>query len=227
MVAHNKKKPMFEGVRLLLCGDPGFPSHRTYAPHFPERLWYRGSFLEKDVLSVAIVGSRECTELGARRAFRLAKELAEAGITVISGLAKGIDGAAHRGALAGGGRTLAVLGTGLNKIYPKEHEGLARDIERQGALLSQFDPDYAGSRGGRNFLKRNVVVAGLSEVLVVVEAKEKSGSLSAVRAALAQERPVGLLRSLVESEEWARKLVEVGLAFVVEGVGDILGRVGL
>ena len=77
MVAHNKKKPMFEGVRLLLCGDPGFPSHRTYAPHFPERLWYRGSFLEKDVLSVAIVGSRECTELGARRAFRLAKELGD------------------------------------------------------------------------------------------------------------------------------------------------------
>ena len=176
---------------------------------------------------MAVVGSRECTELGARRAFRLAKELAEAGITVMSGLAKGIDGSAHRGALAGGGRTLAVLGTGLNKIYPKEHEGLARDIERQGALLSQFDPDYTGSRGGRNFLKRNVVVAGLSEVLVVVEAKEKSGSLSAVRAALAQERPVGLLRSLVESEEWARKLVEVGLAFVVEGVGDILGRVGL
>lgn len=235
MVVQEEKKPMFEGGRLLVIGDPGFPLERTYAPRFPERIWYRGTFRKCDALGVAVVGSRSCTELGAKRAFRFSKELAESGVTVISGLARGIDGAAHRGALAGGGRTLAVLGTGLNRIYPQEHEDLARMIERQGALLSQFasdsvtsrSPNYSGSRGGRNFLKRNVVVAGLAQVLVVVEAKERSGSLSAVRAAIAQERPVGLLWSLVESELWAQKLVQSGMAFVVKSVDDVMGRLEL
>lgn len=224
MVAQNQKRPLFEGIRTILCGDPGFPANRPYLPKFPQRLSYRGTLKESDTIAVGVVGSRNCSELGAKRAFRLSSELAESGVTVVSGLAKGIDGAAHRGALAGGGRTLAVLGTGLNRIYPYEHEPLALEIESQGALISQFKQDYSGSRGGRNFLKRNIVVAGLSQVLVVVEAKERSGSLSTVRAALAQERPVGLMRSLVESQAWAGKLVQSGLAFVVDSVDDVLGR---
>lgn len=227
MVAQNQKKPMYKEHRLLVCGNPGFPKNRTYHPKFPDRLWYRGTFKSCDYVAVSVVGSRACTELGEKRAFRLSKELAQAGVTVVSGLAKGIDGAAHRGALAGGGRTLAILGTGLNKIYPYEHKPLALAIQNQGAIISQFLSDFSGFRGGRNFMQRNMVVAGLSQVLVAVEGRERSGTTAAVKDALAQERPVGLLRSLVESEGWAHNLVQSGQAFVVNTLDDVMRRVEL
>jgi DNA processing protein len=176
---------------------------------------------------VGIVGSRACSDLGEKRSLRLSFELAKEGVTVVSGLAEGVDGAAHRGALKGGGRTLAVLGTGLKHIYPYEHEELGRAVTQRGALVSQFDdPRFSGYRNGRNFLKRNAVIAAFSRVVVVVEAKKRSGSLSTVRAALAQGKPVGLLRSLVESERWAAELARSPEVFVVENTADILERVG-
>ena len=139
------------------------------------------------------------------------------------GLALGIDAAAHRGALSVGGRTLAVVGTGLHHLYPQEHQDLAQEIERAGALVSQFQLDFPGSR--YSFLKRNYVLSGMAQVLVVVEGQAQSGTTSAVRGALTQGRSVGLCAQLVQAQDWARVLIETGQAFTVHSVDDILRRV--
>jgi len=219
--------PLFEGIRKVVYGDPDFPRHLTSAPNVPISLFYKGELKESDAVSVAVVGSRLASPAGKRRAHRLAAELVGAGVTVVSGLAEGIDGAAHRGALAAGGRTIAVMGTGLNHIYPQTHEELFSQIIGQGAAFSQFDPGFTGYRSGRNFLQRNHVLVGMAQVLVVVEAKERSGSAAAIRVAISQGRPVGLLRSLVEGEAWAAQLADSGQAFVVAGTEDVVRRVEL
>ena len=233
MVKQQKQRPQlgWERIREVHYGDPLFPRHLMGLPHVPIRLYYMGELRFSDACSVAIIGSRRSSEEGRKRAYRLSAELASAGVTVVSGLAEGIDGAAHRGALAAGGRTLAVMGTGLNHVFPQEHEGLFSQIIEQGAVLSQFAPQFAGYRGGRNFLQRNHILVGMSQLVVVVEAEERSGTAAAVRVALKQGRPVGLLRSLVESEDpacgWAAQLVEMGQAFVVAEAEDVVKRVSL
>jgi DNA processing protein len=219
--------PIFEGIRKVVYGDPLFPRHLTSVPNVPISLFYKGELQESDSISVAVVGSRRASSEGKKRACRLAAELVGAGVTVVSGLAEGIDGAAHRGALAAGGRTIAVMGTGLNHIYPQTHEELFSQIIQQGAALSQFVPGFTGYRSGRNFLQRNHVLVGMAQVLVVVEAEERSGSASAIRAALDFGRPVGLLRSLVETKAWAAQLVDSGRAFPVTDTEDVVRRVEL
>ena len=217
--------PMFEGIRKVVYGDPLFPRHLTSVPHVPISLFYKGELRESDSISVAVVGSRRASSAGKKRAYRLAAELVGAGVTIVSGLAEGIDGAAHRGALAAGGRTIVVMGTGLNHVYPQVHEELFSQIIDQGAAVSQFAPGFTGYRGGRNFLQRNHVLVGMAQVLIVVEAQQRSGSAAAIRVALEQGRPVGLLRSLVEAEAWAAQLVDSGRAFVVAGTEDVMRRV--
>jgi DNA processing protein len=232
--------PMFEGIRKVVYGDPLFPRHLTSVPNVPISLFYKGELRESDSISVAVVGSRRASSVGKKRAGRLAAELVGAGITIVSGLAEGIDGAAHRGALTAGGRTIAVMGTGLNHVYPQVHEELFSQIIDQGAAVSQFAPGFTGYRSGRNFLQRNHVLdrggnadaCGMGQVLIVVEAQQRSGSAAAIRVALEQGRPVGLLRSLVEAEAWAAQLVAPfpsggypGRAFVVAGTEDVVRRV--
>ena len=218
-------------IREVHYGDPLFPRYLTGLPHIPIRLYHMGELRHSDACSVAVIGSRRASEEGKKRAYRLSAELASAGVTVVSGLARGIDGAAHRGALDAGGRTLAVMGTGLEHVYPAEHQDLFQEIVEQGAALSQFAPQFAGYRGGRNFLLRNHILVGMSQLVVVVEGEEKSGTAAAVGVALKQGRPVGLLRSLVESTEptcgWAAQLVESGQAFVVADTEDVMRRVAL
>jgi DNA processing protein len=119
------------------------------------------------------------------------------------------------------------MGTGLNHVFPQEHEGLFSHIIEQGAVLSQFAPQFTGYRGGRNFLQRNHILVGMSQLVVVVEAEETSGTAAAVRVALKQGRPVGLLRSLVENGGWPAQLVEMGQAFVVADTEDVMRRVSL
>lgn len=207
----------------LVPGGLAFPSSLLdLGPRCPSRLWVRGDLLPGDGVAVAVVGSRACSDLGFRRAARLGRELTDAGVVVVSGLARGIDGAAHAGALAGGGRTLAVLGTGLSHCFPACHRDLATRVASSGALLSSFDLSFRGSR--QSFLIRNTLVACLSQVLVVVEAAEHSGSMSTVRAALRLGRPVGLLRSLVASAPWAAQLVDTPGVFVVSSVEDVVSR---
>jgi DNA processing protein len=160
--------------------DAGYPALLA-ATTSPPPLWICGSLLDGDGLAIAIVGSRRATAYGLEVAERLAADLAARGVTIVSGLARGIDTAAHRGALAAGGRTIAVLGTGIDGRYPPENRALAEEIEAHGALISQFfpgTPAYAG-----NFPARNRTIAGLALGIVVVEAAERSGALITAGAA--------------------------------------------
>src|SRR5436309_10606234 len=156
------------------------PEERNYpellgAIPSPPPLYVRGTITTDDALAVAIVGSRAATPYGVEVAERLAAELAARGVTIVSGLARGIDAAAHRGALGAGGRTVAVLPCGIDIVYPPEHRALARSIEARGALLSQFAPGVPALPG--HFPARNRTLAGLALGVVVVEAADRSGAL--------------------------------------------------
>src|SRR5262249_49653116 len=162
-------------VHLRALGAPDYPAALAEIAAPPHLLYVRGTIEASDASAVAIVGSRDCTPYGKRLAERLAADLVRAGFTVISGLARGIDGCAHRGALQAGGRTLAVMAGGLSRIYPPEHKELAGQVAASGALLSEaamgMDP-MAGM-----FPARNRIISGLSRAVVIVEAAEKSGAL--------------------------------------------------
>jgi DNA processing protein len=141
----------------------------------PPQLWIRGSMIPDDALAVAIVGARRASTYGIEVAGRLASDLAVRGVTIVSGFARGIDTAAHRGALAAGGRTIAVLGAGIDVLYPPENVALAREVAARGALLTQFAPGTPPLP--HNFPTRNRTLAALALAVVVVEAAERSGSL--------------------------------------------------
>jgi DNA processing protein len=158
----------------LRPGDPRYPALLGAIPSAPT-LFVRGELHVDDALAIAIVGSRRCTPYGIAATERLASDLAARGVTVVSGLARGIDTAAHRSALAAGGRTLAVLGCGVDVVYPPENAPLARTIESRGAILSQFPPGMPALAG--HFPARNRTLAGLALGVVVVEAAERSGAL--------------------------------------------------
>src|SRR6266581_3092005 len=155
-------------------GDPNYPA-LLGAIASPPTLYVRGAVTVDDALALAIVGARDATPYGVEVAERLAGELGARGVTIVSGLARGIDAAAHRGALDASGRTLAVLGCGIDVVYPPENRALARAIEAQGALVSQFARGAPALAG--HFPARNRTLAGLSLGVVVVEAAERSGAL--------------------------------------------------
>src|SRR5213596_4249768 len=158
----------------LYPGDPNYPALLGAIPS-PPTLYVRGAVTVDDALALAIVGARDATPYGVEVAERLAGELGARGVTIVSGLARGIDAAAHRGALDAGGRTLAVLGCGIDVVYPPENRALARAIEAQGALVSQLARGAPALAG--HFPARNRTLAGLSLGVVVVEAAERSGAL--------------------------------------------------
>jgi DNA processing protein len=166
--------------RVLAPTDSDYPALLGATP-LPPTLWVCGTLLDGDGLAIAIVGSRRATAYGVEVAERLAADLAARGVTIVSGLARGIDTAAHRGALAAGGRTIAVLGTGIDGRYPAENRGLADRIEANGALVSQFFPGTPPLAW--NFPARNRTIAGLTLGVVVVEAAERSGALITAGAA--------------------------------------------
>jgi DNA processing protein len=182
---------------FLQPGDERYPALLGTIPS-PPRLEVRGSIEPSDSLAVAIVGSRRATPYGLEVAEALAAELAARGVTIVSGLARGIDTAAHRGALHGGGRTVAVLGNGIDIVYPPENRALARDIESHGAVVSQF------ARGTIplpfNFPTRNRTIAGLALGVVVVEAGERSGALITASAAGELGREVFAVPGRITSE---------------------------
>src|SRR6266852_3472055 len=158
----------------LYPGDPNYPALLGAIPS-PPTLYVRGAVTVDDALALAIVGARDATPYGVEVAERLAGELGARGVTIVSGLARGIDAAAHRGALGAGGRTLAVLGCGIDVVYPPANRALARTIEAQGALVSQFARGAPALAG--HFPVRNRTLAGLALGVVVVEAAERSGAL--------------------------------------------------
>ena len=176
------------GVVVLHLGGPGYPPLLAEIPTAPRVLYVRGTLDPGDGRAVAMVGSRRCTSYGTRTAAQFARSLARAGLTVTSGMALGIDAAAHRGALDAGGRTLAVTATGMNTVYPPQHRGLADEIAANGAVVTEFPMGQAPTRG--LFPQRNRVIAGLSLGTILVEAGRKSGALHTIRHALEQNREV-------------------------------------
>lgn len=176
------------GVRVVLAGDDEYPARLTAIPDPPALLYLRGELTAADANAVAVVGSRACTAYGQRTAERIAAGLAAAGWTVVSGLARGIDGAAHRGALSAGGRTVAVLAGGLSSIYPPEHADLAERVAGRGALVTET-PMTVDPQPGM-FPARNRIISGLCRAVVVVEANARSGALITATHAAEQGREV-------------------------------------
>lgn len=213
------------GVDLLLSGRAGYPETLDHLPDAPGVIFCRGALRPEDALAVAIVGTRHPSRYGLDQAERLASGLARAGLTVVSGLARGIDAAAHRGAMRAGGRTLAVLGSGVLSIYPPEHLELADEIVGQGALLSEAPPRRQPISGA--FPQRNRLISGLSLGVVVVEAAERSGALITARHALDQGREVFAVPGRVDSRtsRGCHRLLRDG-AKLVEHVDDILEELG-
>lgn len=212
-----------EGIRLLSVLDEEYPRNLRLCKQRPAGLYVQGLILPQDERAVAVVGTRSPSAQGLARARRLGWVLGRAGVTVVSGLARGVDTAAHEGCLRGGGRTLAVLGNGLLHFYPPENAALQRGISAQGAVLSQFAPDQPATRW--SFPMRNRVIAGLATVSVAVECSEESGTLIELKAALALGRRVLLLESLVTGCGWAQQWVDSGKAEVLSSEQQLLGLV--
>ncbi len=208
-------------VRTLRRSDAEYPALLLPVPTAPERLHVRGRLVDGDALAVAIVGSRRATPYGLDVAETLAADLAARGVTIVSGLARGIDSAAHRGALRVGGRTIAVLGSGVDVVYPPENQRLAGEIVERGALLSQFAPGTPPL--AYNFPTRNGVIAGLSLAVVVVEAAERSGSLITARLAAELGREVLAVPGRVTALEsrGANRLIQDGAALAL-GWEDVI-----
>jgi DNA processing protein len=207
--------------RCLSAQDPEFPAQLRPLSDLPTRLWVRGALQPEDALAIAIVGSRRATSHGLGLAERLAGDLAARGVTVVSGLARGIDSAAHRGALAAGGRTIAVLGGGVDRVYPPENRRLAAEVAARGAVLSQFAPGMPAL--AHHFPIRNRLIAGLALGVVVVEAAEASGSLITAGHAGDLGRDVMAMPGLAgaPSSRGAHRLIRDGAA-LVEGWEDVV-----
>jgi DNA processing protein len=192
-----------DGIEVVTVLDPRYPENLRGVHDRPPLLFAAGKLSSADARGIAVVGTRNPTGGGIATAQRLAGDLTEAGYTVVSGLARGIDTAVHVAALASGGRTIAVVGTGLRRCYPPQNLGLAQRIAHECALVSQFWPDAPPSR--RSFPMRNAVMAGMTLGTLIVEASHMSGTRIQARLALAQGRPVFLHRSLL-AQPWAREL---------------------
>jgi len=177
-----------QGIRVLTWLDTAYPRRLRDLEHAPPVLYLRGELDPADEWAVAVVGTRRATAYGRQVAEEVARALVQHGITVVSGLARGVDAVAHRAALDAGGRTLAVLGCGVDVIYPPEHRRLAKRILQQGALISDYPPGTQPE--AINFPPRNRIISGLSMAVVVVEASKESGALITARFAAEQGREV-------------------------------------
>jgi len=211
------------GVRVIVWGDPDYPRRLQEIASAPPVLYLRGTLAPGDDAAVAIVGARRATAYGETVARELAAELARRGLCIVSGLARGIDAAGHRGALDAGGRTLAVLGNGLDQIYPAEHKGLAGEVVTHGAVLTEFPLGTPPVR--LNFPRRNRIISGLSLGVVVVEAGVDSGALITAHHALEQGREVFAVPGRVHARysEGCNRLIKAG-AKLVESWEDVLSE---
>jgi len=213
-------------VELVTLEDTGYPAALKTIADPPLALYIRGRLLAEDAIAIALVGSRHASFYGAQTAERLSYELALRGVTVVSGLARGIDGAAHRGALKATGRTIAVLGSGLANMYPPEHESLATSISEHGAVLSEYPME--ASPLPHHFPRRNRIISGLSLGVVVVEAAARSGALITADCALEQGREVFAVPGQITTatSQGTHHLLKQG-ARLVTSVDDILEELRL
>ena len=210
------------GSELVTVLDGDYPINLRLIPNLPPFLFVRGRLEREDAFSVCVVGTREATSQGLDQASDIAARLVENKVTVVAGLAKGIDTAAHVSALDAGGRTIAVIGTGILQCYPKENGRLADRIAENGALVSQFWPSSPPTR--YSFPMRNVTMSGISQGTIVVEASYTSGAKMQARLALEHGKLVFLLRSLVTQQKWARSYLDRPRAFEISDVSEVLSR---
>jgi DNA processing protein len=213
------------GISVLTPQSAGYPRLLREIHDPPPIIFGRGMIEARDSLAIAIVGSRHATQYGIAQAERLAGSLARAGLTIVSGLARGVDAAAHRGALAAGGRTIAVLGSGLSNIYPPEHVSLADEVAAAGCLLSEAPPRTQPTSGA--FPQRNRLISGMSLGVIVVEASIQSGALITARHATEQGRDIFAVPGRVDSRvsHGCHRLIRDG-AKLVETADDVLEELG-
>lgn len=211
-------------ARLVIQTDTEYPERLRQIHDPPPFLYTRGSFTSQDDLAIAIVGARTASTYGRKMARELAHELAGCGVCVVSGLARGIDSEAHQASLEAGGRTIAVLGSGLDVVYPREHIALAEQVAESGAVVSEFS--FGSQPEAGNFPYRNRVISGISLGTVVVEATEKSGSLITAQCALDQNREVFAIPGPVTASRsrGPHRLIKDG-AKLVESIDDILSEI--
>ncbi len=214
------------GIEAVPWSDSRYPALLAAIADPPPVLWLRGDVTALNPPAVAIVGSRAGTVYACEVGRGLGADLASQGVCVVSGLARGVDSAAHRGVLAAGGRTIAVLGSGVDVVYPPEHAGLAGEIARSGLLVSELPPGTTPRPA--YFPLRNRLISGLSRAVVVVEASERSGSLITARLALEQGRDVMAVPGnvLTGRNRGAHALLKDG-ARIVETAEDVLEEIGL
>ncbi len=213
------------GVKIVSFTSKGYPDALRHYDDAPPLLYVKGEILERDALAIAVVGSRRASLYGRTHAERTAYDLAQAGFTVVSGLAQGVDAAAHRGAMKGGGRTIAVLGNGLASVYPPEHLELAEQVERNGALVSELP--LGTPPAAANFPPRNRIIAGLGLGVLVVEASRNSGALITARLGGEMGKEVFAIPGDVGRPQTrgVHRLLRDG-AKLVETVADILEELG-
>jgi DNA processing protein len=208
-----------EGLRFLTLLDTSFPGHLLTIHQRPPFLMARGHLEPSDAAGVAVVGTRKASDRGLDQARELAAGLANRRVPVISGLAAGIDTAAHIAALEAGGRTVAVIGTGIRRAYPKENAELQQRIATEGLVLSQFLPDAPPTKN--SFPMRNAVMSGYAAATVVVEASWQSGARMQARLALQHGRAVILLETLMQ-HDWARQYAQRPNTIVASRISDVL-----
>ena len=206
------------GIRMVSVLDAQYPSNLRMIHQRPPVLFMRGTDDARDAMSVAVVGTRQPTAHGIEQARRLATGLAARDIPVISGLAAGIDSAAHTAALAAGGRTVAVIGTGIDRAYPSQNAALQNEIAGKGLVISQFLPGAPPTKV--SFPMRNAVMSGYALATVVIEAAYRSGARMQARLALQHGRHVFLMRSLLE-HDWAREYAQRPGVTVVDNADNL------
>jgi len=213
-------------IELLTLADPRYPAALRQIHDPPFLLYLRGTITRADAAAVGVVGSRRMSHYGREQARKFSFQLARAGFTIISGLARGIDTAAHEAALAADGRTIAVLGSGIGKVYPPENQALADRIAASGAVLSEFPVLYVPDK--QSFPLRNRIVAGMSSGLLVVEAPARSGSLITANQALEQGRTVFAIPGPIDrpSSEGCHRLIQQGATLVCTP-DDVIDELGL
>lgn len=207
-----------QGLRFISVLDSDFPKRLATVIDTPPFLFAKGTLKSNDT-AVSVVGSRRCTPEGAQFAHEVARMLVNKGITVIAGLAEGIDTVAHRSALENNGRTVAFIGTGINRCYPRSNCSLQHEIERKGLVLSQFYPDAAPTR--QSFPMRNALMSGYGIATVVVEASEHSGTRIQARQAQRHGRPIILNRQVVENTQWGKQYENKPGVFVADNVQEV------
>jgi len=210
-------------VSIVTLKDPSYPKALLNIYDPPPLLYIKGNLVKEDI-NVAVIGSRMASTYGKFMTERLSRELALNGVTVVSGMARGVDSAAHTGAIAGGGRTIAVLGSGIDVIYPPENKKLFEKISANGAVITEFP--FNTPPKGPNFPARNRIISGISFGVVIVEANEKSGSLITARLGLEQGKEIFAVPGSIDSpgSKGTHKLLKDG-AKLVESVDDILEEI--